>query len=101
LPVTFRINFKVLLVVYKSLNGLGPKYISDMLIEYKPIRLLRSSGSSQLEITRVHSKQGESAFSHYATHNWNLLPEDIRHSPTLDTFKSRLKTHLFSCAFTT
>ncbi len=49
LPVTFRIYVKVLLLVYKSLNGLGPKYIADMLIEYKPNRPLRSVGSSQLE----------------------------------------------------
>ncbi len=35
LPVTFRIDFKVLLLVNKSLNGLGPKYIADMLTEYK------------------------------------------------------------------
>ncbi len=62
LPVTFRIDFKVLLLVYKSLNGQGPKYIADMLTEYKPNRPLRSVGSSQLEIPRVHTKQGESAF---------------------------------------
>ncbi len=31
LPVTFMIDFKVLLLVYKSLNGLGPKYIADIL----------------------------------------------------------------------
>ncbi len=36
LPVIFRIDFKVLLLIYKSLNGLGPKYIADMLTEYKP-----------------------------------------------------------------
>ncbi len=81
LPVTFRINFKVLLLVYKSLNGLGPKYIADMLTEYKANRPLRSVGSSQLEIPRVHTKQGESAFK------------------TLAIFKPRLKTRLFSCAF--
>ncbi len=63
LPVTFRIDFKVLLLVYKSLNGLGLKYMSDMLTEYKPNRPLRSLGSSQLEIPRVHTKQGESTFS--------------------------------------
>ncbi len=99
LPVTFRIDFKVLLLVYKSLNGLGPKYIADMLTEYKPNRPLRSVGSSQLEIPRVHSKQGESAFSYFAAHSWNQLPEEIRCAKTLATFKSRLKTHLFSCAF--
>ncbi len=52
LPVTFRIDFKVLLLIYKSLNGLGSKYIADMLTEYKPNRPLRSVGSSQLEIAR-------------------------------------------------
>ncbi len=57
--------FKVLLLVYKSLNGLGPQYIADMLTEYKPNRALRSVASSQLEIPRVHSKQEESAFSCY------------------------------------
>ncbi len=44
LSVTFRIDFKVLLLVYKSLNGLRPKYIADMLTEYKPNRPLRSLG---------------------------------------------------------
>ncbi len=34
LPVTFRLDFKVLLLIYNSLNGLGPKYIADMLTEY-------------------------------------------------------------------
>ncbi len=62
-----------------------------MLIEYKPNRPLRSVGSSQLEIPRVHTKQGESAFSYFAACSWNLLPEEIR---CAKTFKSRLKTHL-------
>ncbi len=99
LPVTFRIDFKVLLLVYKSLNGIGPKYMADMLTEYKPNRPLRSLGSSQLEIPRVHTKQGESAFSYYAARSWNQLPEEIKCAKTLATFKFGLKTHLFSCAF--
>ncbi len=80
-------------------HWLGPKYMSDMLTEYKPNRPLRSLGSSQLEIPRVHTKQGESAFSYYAARSWNQLPEEIRCAKTLATFKSGLKTHLFSCAF--
>ncbi len=70
-----------------------------MLTVYKPNRPLRSLGSSQLEIPRVHTKQGESAFSYYAARSWNQLPEEIKCAKTLATFKSRLKTHLFSCAF--
>jgi len=98
LPVTFKIDFKVLLLVYKSFIGLGPQYIADMLTEYKPNRSLRSLGSHQLEIPRVHSKHGESTFRYYASRSWNQLPEEIRCAVV--KFKSRIKTHLFSCAFT-
>ncbi len=54
-----------------------------MLTEYKPNRPLRSLGSSQLEIPRVHTKQGESAFSYYAARSWNQLPEEIKCAKTL------------------
>ncbi|MDF4331524.1 hypothetical protein P3396_23550, partial [Vibrio parahaemolyticus] len=41
LPVCQRIDFKILLLVYKALNGLGPKYISDLLVHYEASRPLR------------------------------------------------------------
>uniref|UniRef100_A0A8C7WRW4 Reverse transcriptase domain-containing protein n=1 Tax=Oryzias sinensis TaxID=183150 RepID=A0A8C7WRW4_9TELE len=36
LPVPQRIDFKAALLVYKSLHGRAPKYISDMLVPYEP-----------------------------------------------------------------
>src|SRR4029434_3891785 len=42
LPVSHRIDFKALLLVYKSLNGTGPNYLSDMVQQYTPARPLRS-----------------------------------------------------------
>ena len=48
LPVCQRIDFKILLLVYKALNGLGPKYMQDLLVRNEPTRSLRSSGSSLL-----------------------------------------------------
>ena len=36
LPVEKRITYKVLLIVFKCLNGLSPQYLSELLIEYKP-----------------------------------------------------------------
>ena len=35
LPINYRIKFKILLFVYKALNGIAPSYISDLL-ELKP-----------------------------------------------------------------
>uniref|UniRef100_A0AAQ5X7A8 Reverse transcriptase domain-containing protein n=1 Tax=Amphiprion ocellaris TaxID=80972 RepID=A0AAQ5X7A8_AMPOC len=99
LPVTQRVDFKVLLLVYKALNGLGPKYIRDLLTQYIPTRPLRSSGSGLLLVPRVKTKHGEAAFSFYAPYIWNKLPENCRSAETLSTFKSSLKTYLFSAAF--
>ena len=99
LPVQHRIDFKVMLTVYKSLNGLGPKYIRDMLKPYKPKRPLRSSGLDLLSVPKVKNKSGESAFSFYATRSWNKLPFDLRHASSISSFKSGLKTLLFSKAF--
>ena len=43
LPIEQRIQFKLLLYVYKALHGLAPAYLSDMLVPYQPCRPLRSS----------------------------------------------------------
>ena len=95
LPVCQRIEFKVLLIVYKSLNGLGPKYISDLLLHYIPARPLRSAGTSLLNTPRVKTKHGESAFSYSASCIWNKLPEELKQAQTLNIFKTRLKTFMF------
>ena len=100
LPVRFRIDFKVLLVVYKCLNGLGPSYLSDMLLRYEPSRTLRSSGTGLLMVPKIRTKtHGEAAFQHYGPRLWNSLPETLRAAETVGVFKKRLKTHLFTLAF--
>ena len=43
LPVDARIDFKILLLTYKILNGLAPNYLSPILARYQPARLLRTS----------------------------------------------------------
>ena len=40
--VSHRTDLKALLLVYKSLNGTGPNYLSDMFQQYTPARPLRS-----------------------------------------------------------
>ena len=87
-------------MVFKSLNGLGPNYLSDLLLTYVPSRTLRSSGSGLLITPKVLTKTyGEASFYHYGPRLWNSLPEDLRKIETVDIFKSKLKTYLFSLAF--
>jgi len=96
LPISHRIDFKSLLMVYKSQNSLGPKYICDMFRDYKPSRALRSKDSGQLVQSRVQTKHGEPAFSCYAANKWNKLPVEIKLSPNVDIFKCRLKNFFYA-----
>ncbi len=45
LPIKHCIDFKVLLITYKALNGLAPQYSSKLLSHYSPSRPLRSQKS--------------------------------------------------------
>ncbi len=36
LPIKHRIDFKILLITYKALNGLAPQYLSELLSHYSP-----------------------------------------------------------------
>ena len=100
LPVKYRIQFKILVIVYKALNGMAPIYLSDLIkIKSKP-RSLRSNSRFLLDIPKVSLKSaGCRAFSHAGPTLFNELPENIKTSNTLDVFKGKLKTYLFDQAF--
>ncbi len=101
LPIKFHIRYKILLLTFKALNGLTPAYLTSLLSRYNPSRSLRLQNSGLLVVPRIaKSTKGGRAFSHLAPKLWNSLPDNVRGSDTRSLFKSRLKTHLFSQAFT-
>ncbi len=101
LPINHRIDLKILLITYKSLNGLAPQNLSELLSHYSPPRLLQSQNSGQLIIPRISkSTAGGRSFFYIAPKLWNNLPNTVREADTLCQFKSRLKTHLFNLAYT-
>ena len=87
-------------LVYKCLNGLAPQYLCKLLHFYAKDRDLRSADDKTLlEMPQSRTKFGERAFCYYAPKIWNSLPKDIRSSKSIDTFKKKVKTHLFSLAY--
>lgn len=68
----YSIDLKIL-PVYKALNGLGPKCISDLLEASRPEVILE-----RFSVPRIKTKQGEAMFSVSASGLWNKLPEDLR-----------------------
>ena len=100
LPVKARADFKVLLLTYKALHELTPTYLSDLVLPYIPTRTLWSQDAGLLIVPRI-SKQtaGGRAFSYRAPFLWNGLPTHVRDANSVSTFKSLLKTHLFSRSY--
>ena len=100
LPIECRIKFKILLTVYKSLNGLAPDYLSALIDVRRPTRSLRSSDKLLLNVPKINTvTYGQRAFSYVATTLWNSIPDNIRKSVTVEIFKTRLKTFLFKEAY--
>ena len=92
LPVEQRIQYKLLIQVYKALNGLAPEYIADLLHEYVPTRALRSAGANLLLEPKTNTRWGARAFSKAAPVLWNTLPSTIKTAPSLASFKLGLNT---------
>jgi len=98
LSVCERISFKTLCYVYKSLHGFCPQYITDCIqIKSRPGAMpTRSSSTVMLEIPSSRKLAGDRAFSVASAQKWNKLPNSIRAARDFNSFKTVLKTHLYS-----
>ena len=100
LPVRQRIVFKVLTLVYKSLHGLAPVYLQDLVYLHTPGRSLRSANQRQLSVPSVRTTTyGDRTFSKAAAVLWNGLPTELRSCVNINSFRSTLKTILFIRAY--
>ena len=92
LPVTQRVQYKVLTTTYRALNEDAPAYIKDMLKVNQPVRALRSNSATLLHVPRSRTvRYGNRAFATAAPTLWNKLPIDIRICESLASFRSKLK----------
>ena len=100
LPVSFRLEFKIMLITYKVLHDRAPIYIQELLQLYTSSRNLRSSNRNLLVKPYYNlNLYGKQAFSVAAPELWNNLPEDIKSANSIDDFKRKLKTFLFMRAY--
>ena len=100
LPVKYRIQYKIVLMTFKALNGLAPPYIDELIEKYEPTRNLRSANENLLTPKSFSSvNYGERCFEGIAPSLWNGLTTELRKPYSIDCFKSKLKTHYFNIAF--
>ena len=100
LPVEYRIDYKVLCLVFRCLEGTAPKYLADLIEKYAPARPTRSQSENQLCVPFTKNKTfADRAFNVYGPKLWNDLPTNTRLLKDYHAFKSSLKTLLFKKAF--
>lgn len=100
LPVSSRIDYKILLLTHQCITGQAPLYLQELITVKSSTRTLRSSGCQLLQTptTRLRT-MGDRAFCSAAPRLWNNLPISLRTVQSLDSFKADLKTYLFRKAF--
>ena len=102
LPIKYRVEFKILLFVYKALNGCAPDYVSQLLSPAQSSRVTRSTSSpaTSLHMPFITRKTfAARSFSVMGPTLWNSLPTHIRLSNSITAFRSQIKTFLFRKAF--
>ena len=101
LPIDCRIKYKLACICYNCMSTNSPPYLYDLLTVYTAARQLRSSSdNSVLRHPSVRTvSYGQMSFSYSAPSAWNSLPQQIRSSDNVSTFRSRTKTHLFRLAY--
>ena len=102
LPIQQRIDFKILVLVFKSLNKQVPKYLQELIVkkEQKREGLRLGAKHNLLEIPITKTKTfATRAFSTYVPTKWNKLPDNLHACASLETFKKLLKSHLFKLAY--
>ena len=88
LNIEQRVVFKVLLVVYKCINGLAPDVLKSLIT-------VRNTETLILKQTYFNNtKFGKRAFVYYAPKYWNSLPLNIRLVSDINCFKTSLKSYL-------
>ena len=102
LPVYARIQFKVLLLIFKAIHNLAPSYIKDLIeIKSKFSYCLRSNSGILLEWPKrkMLVTLGGRSFYAAAPRLWNSLPLSIRTITSIEILKKSLKTDLFQESF--
>ena len=99
LPVSNRTQFKVTLLAFDCVRGMGSTYFMRVCVTVSDNTArssLRSAQRGDLFVPRTRTKLGTRIFRVTAPTVWNSLPTELRStSVSRDTFRSRLKSHFY------
>ena len=104
LPVKQRIIFKVGVFGYKAIHGLAPPYLKELFVPVSSVPALSQNRSASrgdfiVPPTTRTTTYRQRSFAVAEPTWWNYFPLELRNSSSMQTFRSRLKTFLFTEAY--
>ena len=88
LPVSERVQFKVLLLTFMAIQSLAPSYLSELVHIQQSQQSARSATVRRLVQPRSATKTyGDRAFSIIGPRTWNTLPASLRGINDLTSLK--------------
>ena len=95
LPIRYRVDYKLARLTYKIHLSGDPPHLRSQLIDYTPVRSLRSLDKHLLVVPMTKLACASRAFSVAAP----VLPFEVRDAETLTIFSKRSKAHLYRLAY--
>ena len=78
-------------IVFKSINGLAPTYLSNIFSKNSSRDTVKLRNSeTDLRVPLMKTTNGQKSFSYRGAHLWNNLEPEVKQAPSLYAFKRRL-----------
>ena len=93
LSILDRLKYNKAVLTYRAINNLSPEYITQLLKPVSEVHTLnlRSSENGSLYVPKARTALFDGSFSFSAPRLWNALPQTVKTSGSLSTFKQSLK----------
>ena len=95
LDVTEKVLFNDLVLVFKCVNGLAPDYLGKYFIKRSAVHNKNTRGCNNFVVPRCRLSMGQRAFYFRGPKEWNGLPDNIKNTKDIDSFKRRLFNRIF------
>ena len=94
LSVSNIMEFDRAVMIYKIMNGLYSDSLTGRLVTRPQLLSYSTRNQLDLDIPRLNLEFSKNIFFYFGVKTWNNIPLEIRTSPTLTTFKRKLKEFL-------
>ena len=91
LPVTDILYIRDATQMYKCMNNLAPKYLTQLFCKRSSIHNYNTRGREDLQLPKCRTALTQQSFRYRGTYIWNALCDGLRHCESLVAFKRLLK----------